>query len=137
MKIGSWDDLYATKVKPDEILYIVTNMARLHEEGKNPTFETALFILTDHLRGKRNAIGKSVAISERLMCLSHLIHKNDQRMRGWTMEAVEPDCLITNHAVFAATALCPLRKGEKDRAYFDADEFFDIVLRESDSEGNG
>jgi len=135
MKARDYEELYATKVKPEEILYIVTNMTRLHEEGEKPDFQTALFILSDHYRGKRNAVDKVFVITERLQCLGNLIRKNDERMRGWTLEAVEPDCMITNTAVFAATALCPLRRGEKDRPYFDPNEFFDIVLRESDSEG--
>ncbi|HKV77124.1 MAG TPA: hypothetical protein VJP02_03240 [Candidatus Sulfotelmatobacter sp.] len=135
MKTKNWKELYATKVKPEEILYVVTNMTRLHEEGKKPNFCTAALILTDHYKGKRNAVEKVFVITERLQCLATLVKKNDERMRGWTMEAVDPDCMITNTAVFAATALCPLRDGENDRPNFDPDEFFQIVLRESESEG--
>ncbi len=131
------DELYSTKVKPDEILDIVKSMTRLHDEGESPTMETALFVLFNRYKGKRNAVDKSFVISERLMCLSQLMKKNDERMRGWTMEMIEPGCVLTNTAVFTATALCPLRRGEKDRCYFDPDEFFDICLREAEEEGRG
>jgi len=130
----TWDDLYATKVRPDEILYVVTNMARLHEEGKNPDFYTAMFIVTDRYKKKKNAVEKSFVIIERLQCLGKLLAKKDARMRGWTMEGIEEGCLLTNDAVFTATALCPMKR-EDERMYFEPDEFFDIVLRESESEG--
>ena len=137
MKARDYEELYATKVRPEEILYVVTNMTRLHEEGKKPDFQTAMFILSDYYRGKRNAVDKVFVITERLQCLANLIKKNDERMRGWTMEAVDPDCMITNTAVFVATALCRPRRGDKDRPYFDPDEFFDVALSESESEGRG
>ncbi len=130
----TWDDLYATKVQPAEILYVVTNMARLHEEGKDPDFHTAMFLVTDRHKGKKNAVEKSFVIIERLQCLGRLIKSKDARLRGWTMEGIEEGCLLTNEAVFAATALCPMKK-EDERMYFDPDEFFDIVLRESESQG--
>ncbi len=137
MKASTYEELYATKVKPEEILYVVNNMTRLHEDGQKPDFYTAMFILTDHYKRKKNAVDKVFVITERLQCLANLIKQNDERMRGWTMEAVEPDCMITNTAVFTATAVCQLKGGGKDRPYFDADEFFDICLRESESAGRG
>lgn len=137
-KHKTWDDLYTTKVKAEEILYVVTNMSRLHEDEKNPNFYTAMFIVTDHYKGKKNAVEKSFVIIERLQCLTRLIEKKDARMRGWTMEGVEEGCLLTNEAVFTATALCPMKKKEDERwMNFDPDEFFDIVLRESESQGTG
>jgi len=136
MKAGTYEELYATKVKPEEILYIVNKMTRLREQGQKPDLDAAMFILTDHYKGKKNAVDKVFVITERLQCLANLIKLNDERMRGWTMEAVEPDCMITNTAVFTATAFCQLNR-EKDRPYFDPDEFFDICLRECESEGRG
>jgi hypothetical protein len=136
-KAKSWAELYATKVKPEEILYVVTNMARIHEEGKNPGFETAMFIVVDRYKKKKHAQGKSLAIIERLRCLAKLIEQKDERLRGWTMQGIEEGCLLTNHAVFTAAALCPMKRGsgDNDHYYFDPNEFFDICLRESDSEG--
>jgi hypothetical protein len=52
------------------------------------------------------------------------------------MEGIEEGCLLTNEAVFTATALCSMKK-EDERMHFDPDEFFDIVLRESESQGTG
>jgi hypothetical protein len=134
MTTKTWDDLYSTKVKPEEILSVVTTMSRLHEEGKNPDFHTAMFLVTDRYKGKRNAVEKSFVIIERLQCLGKLLKTKDERLRGWTMEGIEEGCLLTNDAVFTATALCSLKK-EDERMHFDPDEFFDIVLRESESEG--
>ena len=134
---GIGKELYATKVKPEEILYVVTNMARLHEEGRNPGFEAAMFIVVDRYKKSKNREEKSLAIIERLQCLAQLIKKNDERLRGWTMDGIEEGCLLTNQAVFTATALCPMKRGtgDSDRYYFEPDEFFDICLRESESEG--
>jgi hypothetical protein len=57
-------------------------------------------------------------------------------MRGWTMQAIEPDCLLTNEAVFGGVAMCPLKRdADGKRAHYDADEFFNIVLQESEPEG--
>jgi len=95
-----------------------------------------MFIVTDRSKRKKNAVAKSFVITERLQCLGKLIEKKDARMRGWTMEGIEEGCLLTNEAVFTATALCPMKKDD-ERMHFDPDEFFDIVLRESESEGRG
>jgi hypothetical protein len=80
MEPRSRKELYSTRVKPEEILYIVTNMTRLHEEGKKPDFFTAMCILSDRYRGRKNAIAKTFVITERLNCLSNLIKRNDERM---------------------------------------------------------
>jgi hypothetical protein len=132
--IPTWDDLYATKVEPEEILYVVTHMTRLHEEGKEPDFHAAMCIITDRHKRERNGMEKSFVIIERIHCLLRLIESKDERMRGWSMDSIDADCMLSNHAVFAATALCPMQK-DGNHMSFDADEFFDIVLRESDSEG--
>jgi hypothetical protein len=54
----TWEDLYATKVKPQEILDVVSSMARLHEEGKNPDFYTAMFLVTDLPQTKEECNGE-------------------------------------------------------------------------------
>jgi hypothetical protein len=56
-------------------------------------------------------------------------------MRGWTIERIEEGCLLTNEAVFTATALCSMQK-EDERMHFDPDEFFDIGLRERGDDGD-
>jgi hypothetical protein len=128
------DDLYATKVTLAEILYVVKKMTRLHESGEKPDFESATFIIADRYRGKRDAVAKTFAIMERMLCLSKLMERKDERMRGWTIDAIEEGCMLTNEAVFTATALCPLKKNG-ERICFEPDDFFEIVLRESESEG--
>jgi hypothetical protein len=129
------DDLYMTDVKLEELLYLLKKMTRLQDGGEKPCFESAAFILSERYRGKKNAVGKTFAIMERMNALAKLMRINDERMRGWTMETTEPECLLTNDAVFKATAICPLRKDSEQRMSFDVDEFFEIVLKEADSEG--
>jgi hypothetical protein len=129
------DDLYATKVKLEELLYLTKKMTRLHDDGEKPGFEAAAFILSERYRGKKNAVGKAFAIMERMNALARLMKMNDERMRGWTMDTIEPECMLTNDAVFKATAICPLRKDSEQRVSFDADEFFEIVLKEADVKG--
>jgi len=126
--------VYTTKVNPEEILYVVLNMTRLHEQGKNPGYENAMFILTDRYKKRRNAAQKCFVIMQRIHCLLRILESKDDRMRSWTVDAADPDCMLTDQAVFTATALCPMRR-QNGRAYFHPDEFFDIVLRESEPEG--
>jgi hypothetical protein len=76
--------------------------------------------------------GKVQSIVERMGCLVEVT--KDARMRGGSMQGIEEGCLLTNDAVFRGVALCPMKRiGERMR--FDPDEFFNIVLRESKSEG--
>lgn len=128
------DDLYATTVTLEEILYVTKRMTRLHDEGEKPDFFSAMSIIADRYRGKRNASEKCFVIMERMNALARLMEMKDERMRGWTMDTIEEECMLTNEAVFTATAVCPLKKvGE--RMSFDPDEFFQIVLTESEPEG--
>jgi len=126
--------VYATKVNLEEIMYVVLNMTRLHEEGKNPCLETAMLMLADRYKRRKNAAQKCFVIIQRIHCLLRLIESKDERMRSWTIDTVDPDCMLTNQAVFTATALCPMRR-QNEQTYFQPDEFFDIVLRESESNG--
>ena len=130
------DRIYATKVKPKEILSLVQEMTRLHDEGEKPDFYSAVFILSQrNKRGKISTrVNKTFAITERMLCLARLIEKKDERMRGWTMDTIEEGCMLTNTAVFTATALCSIKRVDNQTS-FDADEFFDIVLRECEAEG--
>jgi hypothetical protein len=121
--------IYATKIKTEEILYVVKEMARLHKEGYEPDFYSMIFILSK--RYKRGT-GKVQSIVERMGCLVEMT--KDARMRGWSIKGIEEGCMLTNEAVFRGVALCPMKRvGE--RMCFDPDEFFNIVLQESESEG--
>ena len=122
-------ELIETKVQPEEIIYLVQEMAKLHDEGRDPDWESSVLILVKRYPGEP---GKTHCISERMRCLLEMT--KDVRMRGWTMEGPEEGCLLTSEAVFRAAALCPLHGGSR-RVWFDADEFFSIALGEMPSEG--
>lgn len=132
----SLDDLYSTKVSHSEIMYLMKKMTRRHDEGSFVGFEAAAFVLAERYRGKRNGIKKTFAIMERMNALASLMKNGDERLHGWTMDTDDPKCMLTHDAMFKATAICPLNIDEKQRAYFDADEFFEIVLKEADSEAS-
>jgi hypothetical protein len=116
-------------VDPEDIIFLVKEMTKLREEGRNVDWATSIFILRDLYESDAD---KMFCVSERMRCLSKLM--KDPRMKGWTIEDPDPECIITNHAVFRAVAKCMLRFDEK-RTWFDADEFFRIVLEECDAEG--
>ncbi len=117
------------RIEPEEIVYLVTEMAKRHDEGAD--WYTQIAILADRYPMPSE---RPFAISERMECLLKML--KDERMRGWSMEV--PDnhgCILTNEAVFRAAALVPLHiVGERFK--FDAEEFFSIVLGEADAEGN-
>jgi hypothetical protein len=119
-----------TEIKPEEIIALVQELERLHDEGREPDWESSAIILVKQHPGQPQ---KAHCISERMRCLSEM--SKDTRMRGWSFEGSEPGCLLTSEAVFRAAALCPLRGGKDDEVQFDADEFFGIVLGETPSDG--
>jgi hypothetical protein len=128
LKPKNLSDVLEIKITTAEILDLVKEMTRLRENGEKPDWYTAVAILSNRYEKQT---GKVFCITERMQCFAEL--SNDERMRGWSIEAVEKDCILTNEAVFTAVALCPL-KDDGNRVYFDPDDFFDIVLRESESE---
>ena len=88
-------DVNNTKITPEEIIYLVTEMSRLKEAGGEPCFETAAFILSRHLEDEklRDRVDKAFCIMERMRCLS--LVANDDRMRAgrwtpWTLIAGLP-----------------------------------------------
>jgi hypothetical protein len=131
------NDINNTRIQPEEITYLVTEMGRLRHSGEKPDFAWATFLLfrrykempdPDQLRAT-----KTFCIMERMQCLSHLA--TDERMRGWTADCPGEEWVLANEAIFHAAALCPVKE-KNGRAYFDADEFFALVLKESPAEGN-
>jgi superfamily I DNA/RNA helicase len=50
--------IYATKVKPEEILSLVQEMTRLHQEGEKPDFYTAVAILAQRHRNRHGRTGE-------------------------------------------------------------------------------
>lgn len=124
-------EIQAMKVAPEEITYLVHQMALRHQE-RGPgevDFYTAVAILAERYRDKEH--DRPFCVMERMRCLTSLL--SDDRMRGWTLQGVEDGCLLTNEAIFCATAKCPLRADAK-RVWFDADEFFQIALSETPPE---
>ncbi|HEX3747614.1 MAG TPA: hypothetical protein VHW09_26950 [Bryobacteraceae bacterium] len=117
------------KIEPDEIVSLVQEMAKRHDEGKPTGWEAGAIILARLYPGRP---ARAHCISERMQCLAEMA--KDVRMRGWSFEGPEDGCLITNEAVFRGAALCPMRAGQ-NRVRFDPDEFFAIVLAETPSEG--
>jgi hypothetical protein len=124
-------DIQRIEVEPEEIFYLVQEMARLHQEREpgQVTIETAVIILADRYG---DDLDRTHCIMERMRCLQHLF--SDSRMRGWTINGVEEGCLITNEAIFRAVAKCPLKPNSR-RVWFDADQFFSIALSETESHG--
>lgn len=124
------ESIQMVQVEPNEILFLVTEMARNHDEGNDTNWYTQVGILASLYPDKPE---RAIAIVERMQCLIGLF--GDERMRGWTLASRDPNCIITNGAVFRATALAPIHLiGEK--FVFDADEFFSLALCETDAEGN-
>lgn len=125
----SVEEIQKLEIDPEEILYLVERMTALHDENDDVDWYTAMAVLAG--RYEKDAV-RMFCISERMACLSALV--KDERMRGWSFQAAEPDCIITNTAVFDATARCTMKADEK-HVWFDPDEFFQLILKESDSEG--
>ncbi len=121
------------EIATEEVTYLVEEMARRHQEREpgEVDFYTAVAILAERYVGTRDH-HRSFCLMERMRCLTDLLR--DERMRGWTIEAIEEGCLLTNEAIFQAVAKCPLKANTK-RVWFDADEFFSIALSETEAEG--
>jgi hypothetical protein len=116
----------------EDILYLIQEMARRHQESDddNIGLETAAIIMIARYPGQ---IGKVHAIMERMRLLPLMM--KDPRMKVWSMDKLD-DSVLTSQAVFRAVARCPVRYDRvADRTYFNADEFFGIVLDETPAEG--
>jgi len=115
-------------IESDEILSLIEEMAERHETNDDVDFETVMIVL---VRRYPRDPDRAFCISQRVLCLNPMM--KDERMRGWTIKTIDPNCTLTNYAVFRAVAKCPLRL-DNDHIRFDSDEFFRLVLEESDSE---
>jgi hypothetical protein len=126
----NFEDILSLKIEPEEVLYLVKEMARHHDENGKADWYTQVAILAD--RYPHNPI-HVLCIVERMQCLFGLT--KDARMKGWAMDTDDPKCNLTNEAVFRAVAIAPMYlRGE--RFCFDADEFFAITLNETPPEGS-
>jgi hypothetical protein len=126
----------STKITPEEIIWLVKELGQRRAEGEKADYVAASFMLFQKYdRDDDEQHDKPLVIMQRMDCLIKLVEQNDERMRGWTLEGKEEGCLLTNGAVFRATALCRIRRKD-NHAYFNADEFFDMVLTESEPVGS-
>lgn len=122
-------------ISPDEITGLVQAMVERYDQYGQADFRISSVILAERYKGRRNALDRMFCITTRMQCLVDLIRSNDPRLKGYTKSANDPSCTVTHSAMFYATALCPVRlSGE--HTWFDSDEFFDIVLRQVEPEGN-
>jgi hypothetical protein len=126
-------ELQKMEITAEEIIYLVDEMARKHQERERGEvdFYTAIAILAERYRNTQDH-HRSFCVIERMRCLTDLL--GDERMRGWTTQGIEEGCLLTNEAIFQAVAKCPL-KANANRVWFEADEFFNIALGEMEPEG--
>lgn len=115
-------------IQPDEIISLVEEMAERHETDDDVDFDTVMIVLALRYKDEPN---RAFCISQRMLSLNPMM--KDERMRGWTIKTIDPDCTLTNYAVFRAVAKCPLRL-HNDHVRFNSEEFFCLVLEESDSE---
>lgn len=121
-----------TKITPDEIISLVDALRQQHDDGQQTSYLLASVILFQrYARNDEEEEHKPFVIMQRMDCLTHLI-ESDERMRGWT-RGEEDGWLLADRAVLRATALCRIRR-RNGHAYFKPDEFFDLVLNESQPE---
>ena len=123
--------IQAMQIKDEEIFYLVEEMGRLHQELEPGEVDwySAMAIMAEKSPDDHERI---FCIMERMQCLMSLL--KDERMRGWTMKGIEEGSLFTNEAIFRAVARCPLQ-ADKQRMWFNPEEFFKLALRETDSKG--
>jgi hypothetical protein len=84
-------------------------MNELRKEGRDPNWYSAVGILSDRYKGEPL---RCFSILERMRCMAEV--SKDRRMRGWAMEGAEEGCLLTDEAVFHATALCTPEAGRQE-----------------------
>ncbi len=127
-----WEDAGHLRIEPEEITYLVQEMARRHDEDGEADFFASFAILMGRYEGHEDAADRIYSITARMRCLAELMQ--DERMRGWTMKTEDLKCTLTNAAVFHAVALCTLQIKD-ERFYFEPDEFFRIALEKTEPEG--
>jgi hypothetical protein len=121
-------EIQAMQVMPEEITYFVQQLAQQQQDrvAGDADFYTVVAMLAERYQGADQH--RSFCVMERMRCLVHLM--SDERMRGWTVKSIDEDRLFTNEAIFRATAKCPLH-ADATQVWFDADEFFQVALSET------
>jgi len=126
-----WEDALRLKIEPEEIAYLVQEMARQDDLAGGVDLYASIPILMDRYKGQEKVADRIYCLTIRMRCLADLMQ--DERMQGWTMEASDPECTLTNAAIFNAVALCSVWT-EAERFHFDPDEFFRIAKEHVETE---
>ena len=126
-----WEDAVRLKIEPEEIDYLVKEMARQHGLNGGIDFYTSIPILMNRYRGQEKVADRIYCITMRMKCLADLMR--DERMHGWRMDRSDSERTFTNAAIFSAVALCSVQT-ENERFHFDADEFFRIAQEQVEPE---
>ena len=92
-KVPTWArETVAMRIETEDIIHLVQEMARLHdegrEEGRTPDMYSAVRILAERHQGD---VGKPACIMQRMRCLEEVM--KDSRMRGWSFDGLEEGCL--------------------------------------------
>ena len=107
-------------IKPEEIRFVVRELAKDQNSSRDGDWFTAMAILVQRYPGD---LKRSCCISDRMECAVPLM--NDRRMQGIAEEARHTSS-SPSQAMFHAVAKCPLRTDGR-RVWFDPDEFFAIA----------
>jgi len=91
----------------------------------------ALAFSTKYFGGDRQ---KAAAFSMRMNALVELF-ATDDRIQAWVAPVQADGSVAMQEPVFHALARCPLRTAGSHMIYFDADEFFDLVLSHAELAG--
>lgn len=123
-------EIIGEKIDPADIIHLVSEMAKLRDEGAEPNWYSQIGILAERFpRGSR----KPLAITERMQALIPML--KDKRAKGWSFEGIEPGCTITHEAMFRAAALAPLHCPDGKKLKFKREEFFNVVLEQTEASG--
>ena len=107
-------------VEPEEIRFVVRELAKDQNSRRDGDWYTAMTILVQRYPGD---LKRACCISDRMECAVPLM--NDRRMQPIAQEARHTSS-SSSQAMFHAVAKCPLRTDGR-RVWFDADEFFAFV----------
>ncbi len=106
--------------------------ASLESESAQPDDAlAALAFSTKYFGGDRQ---KAAAFSMRMNALVELF-ATDNRIQAWAAPLQDDGSVAMQDPVFHALAQCPLRAENPRSIYFDADEFFDLVLSHAELAG--
>lgn len=107
-------------IEPEEIRFVVRELAKDQNSGREGDWYTAMTVLVQRYPGD---LKRACCISDRMECAIPLM--NDRRMQEIAEEARHTSS-SSSQAMFHAVAKCPLRTDGR-RVWFDPNEFFAIA----------